>query len=292
MLKKTDSEPYGFGILKWVSSEYLENNLEKYSVLDTQPNVHDYFMAHLPNARFLNESTLRCPEKGLPARYIEPENAVKLFSRVGLEPSKPIVVYTAKGGFKKWGDGLEQCMMAYSLMRMGHRNVYLLDGGMDKWIKENRPISQKFPNVDPTNFKLDLKSDYYVDMDAIKNLIDDDETVILDARPHSFYTGEEGPWIKNGHIPGSISFPWADLMTSENKTQLKPIHEIIEKAENAEITKDKQVICSCGTGREATNEFTIFKHLLNYPKVKLFEGAFTEWSSHPENTIITGKKPK
>jgi len=66
---KTDKEPYGYGKLKWVSTAYLENNLNKYIILDTQPNAHDYFMAHLPNARFLNESTMRAPKKGLPAQY-------------------------------------------------------------------------------------------------------------------------------------------------------------------------------------------------------------------------------
>ena len=170
------------------------------------------------------------------------------------------MVYTAKGGFKKWGDGLEQCMMAYSFIRMGHRNVFLLDGEMDKWVKENRPVSKKFPDVDPTDLKIDVQNDYYVDIETVKNLLKDDGAVILDAHPLSFYTGEEGPWIKNSHIPSSISFLWPDLMTSKNRTRLKPINEIMEKEENTGITKDKQVIYSCGTGREATNEFTILKH--------------------------------
>ena len=57
-------------MLKWFSTEYLGNNIDRYIVLDTQPNVHDYFVAHLLGSRFLNESTLRCPEKGLPARFL------------------------------------------------------------------------------------------------------------------------------------------------------------------------------------------------------------------------------
>jgi len=289
---KTDNKPYGTGKLKWVSTEYLENNLDKYTILDTQPNVHDYFMAHLPKAHFLNESTLRAPIEGLPAQYITPEMAAKLFNRAGLDNKTPVVVYTAKGGFKKWGDGLEQCMMAYSLLRMGHKEVYLLDGGMDKWMSEDRETSQVFPKYKEGDFKPDLQKDYFLNMEEVKEHLKKEDTILLDARPGSMYKGETGPWIKSGHIPGAVNLPWSSLMTEENKAQLKPVDEIKNLVEKAGATKDKTVICSCGTGREATNEFTIFKHLLGYPKVKIYEGSFTEWSSYPDNKIAKGPKPQ
>lgn len=288
---KTDKEPYGYGKLKWVSTEYLENNLNKYIILDTQPNAHDYFMAHLPNARFLNESTMRAPKKGLPAQYNDPEVVAKLFNRAGLDNITPVLVYTAKGGFKKWGDGLEQCMMAYSLLRMGHNEVYMLDGGMDKWMSENRETSQKFYEYEDGKFKSEVQKDHFISMAEVKKALESDDTILLDARPGKFYTGSEGPWIRNGHIPGAINLPWASLMMDDNKAHLKPVDEIKSKAESVGATKEKLVICSCGTGREATNEFTIFKHLLNYPKVRLYEGSFTEWSSYPENKVVTGPNP-
>jgi len=289
---KTEKEPFGFGKLKWVSTEYLENNLGKYIILDTQPNAHDYFMAHLPNARYLNESTLRAPIEGLPAQYITPKMAASLFNRAGLDNTKPVVVYTAKGGFKKWGDGLEQCMMAYSLLRMGHEEVYLLDGGMDKWMSEGRETSQEFPKYKEGGFKPKLREDFYINMAEVKESLGKDDTALLDARPGDVYRGEKGPWIRNGHIPGAVNLPWASLMADDNKAHLKPVEDIKEKAEKAGATKDKMVICSCGTGREATNEFTIFKYLFDYPRVKLYEGSFTEWSSYPENEIATGPNPR
>jgi thiosulfate/3-mercaptopyruvate sulfurtransferase len=62
--------------------------------------------------------------------------------------------------------------------------------------------------------------------------------------------------------------------------------------EKAGITKDKLIICSCGTGREATNEFNLFKFYLQYPRVKLHEGGFLEWTSYPENPTVIGKDPR
>jgi thiosulfate/3-mercaptopyruvate sulfurtransferase len=52
------------------------------------------------------------------------------------------------------------------------------------------------------------------------------------------------------------------------------------------------VVCSCGTGREATNEFLIFRYLLGYPRVRLYEGSFTDWISRPGNPTVTGPDPR
>jgi len=289
---KTDKEPFGFGRLRWVSTEWLENHLEDDSVfLDTQPNVHDYLMAHIPGARYLCESTLSAPVRGVPAQILPPEHVGRLFGGEGIDNDTPVAVYTAKGGFKGWGDGLEQYMVAYTLLRMGHREVYLLDGGMDKWMEEGRRTSQEFPRVRSADFRPEVQERMFLELGEFMEIKDEEGTILLDARPARFYTGEAGPWIRNGHIPGAFNLPWADLM-QENKAHLKPVEEIRRMAEGVGATKDKLVVCSCGTGREATNEYTIFKHLLGYPKVRLYEGSLTEWSAHPELEVVKGINPR
>lgn len=225
-------------------------------------------------------------------RILRPSMVAALFSRVGVSMEKPVVVYTAKGGWKGWGDGLEQCMMAYVLLRMGHRQVYLLNGGMDKWVAEGKKTNQVFPKIKPTSFRSELQEDFFVDMKQVKEMKDQKGVALLDARPGNVYRGEAGPWIKSGHIPGAVNLPWASLMDDKNKTLLKPLEEIKKLAEVAGATKNKTIICSCGTGREATNEFTIFKHLLGYPIVKIYEGSFTEWSSRPRNPVVKGPDPR
>ena len=41
--------------------------------------------------------------------------------------------------------------------------------------------------------------------------------------------------------------------------------------EKVGATKDRDIICSCGTGREATNELLLFKYYLGYPSVRIYE---------------------
>ncbi len=285
--------PYGKGKVKWVSSEWLEEHLddENLMILDTQPDVHDYITGHIPGAVYMNEGLLRIPLKGLPAQYVSAEVMQELLSRIGLKSDVPVVVYTGKGPFSESGNGLEQTMMAYTLARFGHDNIYVLDGGINKWVEEDREITKKYADVTPSDFKATVHEDYFVDMEQVKEMKERDDVMLLDARPDWVYAGQ-GPWMKPGHIPGAINVPWPSFMVSGNPRLLKSDAEIQAILDEHDITPDKTIICSCGTGREATNEFILFKWYLGFPKVKIYEGSFTEWAAYPDNPVVTGDKPR
>lgn len=283
--------PKGSERVKWVSTDWLEENLHKrMSILDVQPNIHDYIVEHVPGAVYLNEEFLRASYRGLCGMFMDGPAVEPYFTRVGVRMDTPVLIYTGKGASRGWGDGLEQTMMAYGLSRYGHDNVYLLDGGLDKWKAEGRPLVQEFPQIDEGGFESSVQEDFFIRYPEFKEVKDRDDVTLLDARPAAVYEGK-GPWRKPGHIPGAVSLPWASLMTKDNTRKLKDIEEIKELAEKAGATKDKCIICSCGTGREATNEFNIFRWLLGYPRVRIYEGSFTEWSSYPENPTVVGKEP-
>jgi thiosulfate/3-mercaptopyruvate sulfurtransferase len=285
--------PHGKSIVKWISAQWLEDHLddEKLMIIDTQPNVYDYFQEHIPGAIYMNEGLLRVWCNTRPAVYVPTISLQAVFRRLGLDATLPAVVYTGKGAFKGWGDGLEQTMMAYSLTRFGHNHIYLLDGGLDQCNKEKRPVTKDFTYIGESDFEVKPRCEYMVDYDEFLTLKDRDDTLLLDARPSMFYEGQ-GPWSKPGHIPGAINLPWASLMDTTNPTLLKSEEEIHAILEEKDVTPDKMIICSCGTGREATNEFLLFKWYLKYPRVKLHEGAFTEWVSYPENPTVTGPLPR
>jgi len=283
--------PPGDSAFKWVSTDWLEAHLQDdMRIIDCQPNIHDYVQEHLLGAVYLNEEFLRTSKGGMPNVFSSPAFVEMAFQRIGVNATQPVLVYTGTGPFKKWGDGLEQTMMAYSLLRYGHRNVLLLDGGLDKWKKEGRKLSQVFPRIEAGDFKARVVEDAYIEYDEFVRVKDRSDVVVLDARPPPLYEGQ-GPWSKPGHIPGAISFPWANLMT-DNKRELKPEEELLALIEKAGIARNKLVITSCGTGREQSNEWLLFKYYFGYPRVRGHEGAFTEWTSHPENPTVVGKSPR
>ncbi len=284
--------PKGKGKVKWVSTDWLEKNLEDKNlmVMDIQPDIHDYITEHIPESVYFNQRLLRVPMNGRPGVYVPEKVIESLFNRIGLVADTPVVVYTGVGDFRGWGDGLEQTMMAYSLARFGHDNIYVLDGGLDKWKNEDKELTKKFPQIKKSDFDVDVRENYKADMKEVKETKDDDDVILLDARPPEMYE-QQSIWPKPGHIPGAVNLPWKSLMSEDNPKLLKPENELKDILDEKEVTKDKKIICSCGTGREATNEFILLRWYFDFQEVKNYEGSFTEWAAYPENPVVTGKEP-
>ena len=117
-------------------------------IIDCQPNIHEFIQDHIPGALYAHENLFRIHDGAIPTRWIAADAAEILFRTLGLEPEQPVVVYSSSGPLTTCGifigDGLEQTMLAYTLARFGHRNVYVLDGGLEKWKEEKRPVTRQF----------------------------------------------------------------------------------------------------------------------------------------------------
>ncbi|MCX5834529.1 MAG: sulfurtransferase [Deltaproteobacteria bacterium] len=284
--------PCGGGPVRLVSTDWLLERLGKgIIILDVQPNVHDYIMEHIPGAIYMNEGHFRTHVRHQPARFVPAGTTQPILRSAGLKSDVPVVVYTGVGAAKGWGDGLEQTMVAYSLARYGHNNVCVLDGGLDQWKKEGKPLAKEYAVAKPSNFEAMVREDYYIEYGEFRKIKDRDDVIVLDARPPEKYEGQSF-WMKPGHIPGAVNLPWQDLMDEKNKALLRPEGEVMAILGKHGVHSEKTIICSCGTGREATNEFLLFKFYLGYNHVRLHEGAFTEWVSYPENSTVTGKNPR
>lgn len=192
-MPKTYPFPQGESKVKWVSPEWLEQHMsDDMLIIDCQPNIHDYIQEHIPGAVYLNEEFLRTSLKGMPNVFSDKEVVEAVFRRVGVRISRPVLVCTGTGPYKKWGDGLEQTNMAYGLSRFGHDQVLILDGGIDRWKKEGRKLSKVFPKLTEGDFKATVRSDYYIGYQEFKAIKDRPDVLVLDARPAAFYEGQ-GP---------------------------------------------------------------------------------------------------
>ena len=197
-----------------------------------------------------------------------------------------------KGEVSTSGDGLEQYAIACTLLRFVHKQVYLLDGGLDKWMDEHRPSTKELPKVIQTRYSPVVDDTVLISLDELLDVKDNPNTVLLDARKPDIYSGDGGIWMRRGHIPGAVNLPWYLQVNPDNKTGLRPVEEVKKLVEQVGATKDKLIICSCGTGRSATVLYTIIKHLLGYEKVRLFEGSYLEWSADPKRPVVKGHKPR
>lgn len=285
-------------VIRGVSPEWLEAHLQDPGlvVTDCRQNSHAYFTGHIPGAIYLNEALLRMHIGRLPVRWISAEAAQQLFRMLGIGEDSPVVVYTAcrqeeASPQASAGDGLEALFIAYSFVRFGCRRVMILDGGLDQWKVEGRPLSQEYGETLPSAFTVEVPIDLFIGYEECVRIKDDPDVVLLDTRPKALYEGQ-GPWRKPGHIPGAVSLPASCLLDPVNTTWLKPEREIRTILSGLGVMPEKTVICSSGTGRSAATVVLVLKWYLGYPDVVMYEGGFAEWVSHPENKTVTGKTPR
>lgn len=243
-------------------------------VLDTRGGYKDYFRGHLPTAHHLNFDTLRGTDAGVPVQYLPDDLTKALLVRAGVHKDRTHVVY-ATGEALPNDEILSASMVAYVLEKYGVKDIRIVDGGLPTWSAAKLPVTQEyFGNPKGTlpekgNPEIALTVD-----DVLKRKAG---SVLVDARPHNEYVGNDDVWLRKGHIPGAISFHWARLMAKDNTHAFLPFEKVKAELEAAGLTADKEILVYCGTSREGSLLRFYLKHVAKYPNVRLYEGSWKEY---------------
>lgn len=156
------------------------------------------------------------------------------------------------------------------------------------------PVTKEFPEYNRGSFSLRDNSDIRVSLDQVKSIVGNRSSAVtfIDPRPPALFAGEEDIFIRNGHIPGANNIPWPSFTIGEdNFHQLKSLDDIRALLARRGITPDQDIVVTCTTGREASLQYVVLKHLLGYPKVRVYEGSWTEYSTQPDLPVATGRDP-
>jgi thiosulfate/3-mercaptopyruvate sulfurtransferase len=245
-------------------------------VLDTRGGYKDYFRGHLPTAHHINFDTLRGTNDAVPVQYLPDDLTKVLLVRAGADKDRLHLVY-ATGAALPNDEILSTSMVVYVLEKFGVQNIRVVDGGLAGWVKAGfEPAKDYFGN--PAG-KLPEKGNASigVDVKTVQAHVGKPGNLLVDARPLNEYQGDDDVWLRKGHIPGAISFHWARLMEKDNTHKFRPLETVKAELAAAGITPDKDVICYCGTSREGSLLYFALRHLLGFPKVRLYEGAWKEY---------------
>ena len=96
--------------------------------------------------------------------------------------------------------------------------------------------------------------------------------VIVDARSPRQYSGEEGEEIRRGHIPGAKNIFWETTLEGEEARVWKKKEDFEKLFAESGVTKDKEVIVHCRTGRGASHVYFTLKQVLGFPRSVSIEG--------------------
>jgi len=271
-----------------VSTEWLAEHLSDPDLVVVDSSWHmpasgrngrdEYLEAHLPGARFLDIDELSDHSNPAPHMLPSAEEFGEAMERLGVGREDRIVVYdnspihTAARGW-------------FTLRHFGARHVAVLDGGLQKWVAEGRPIESGEPR--PREARFEAKA-VPGEVFSKAEILAGTSFALADARGKGRFEATEPeprPGIAGGHIPGGRNLPFA-LVYNEDGTFKSP-DELRRAFAEAGLDPAKPFIASCGSGVTATS-LIFAAHLLGSDAGKLYDGSWTEWGGDPATPKAVG----
>jgi thiosulfate/3-mercaptopyruvate sulfurtransferase len=166
-------------------------------------------------------------------------------------------------------------------------DIRIVDGGLPAWQNAKLPVTQEYFGNPPGTLPERQNRGIAIAIEELMDRKGRPGVVLVDARPHNEYVGQDDVWLRKGHIPGAISFHWTRLMEPTNTHQFRPFLQVQADLEAAGLTPDKEIIVYCGTSREGSLLRFYLRHVAGYPNVRLYEGSWKEYVSlkqHPAET--------
>ena len=259
----------------WVAAHLNDPNIR---LVESNEDVLLYSTGHVPGAinidwhADLNDPVVR--------DYVNSEKFAALLSRHGITPETTVVFYGDKNNW--WAT-----YSFWVFQLFGHTNAKVMNGGRLKWVQESRPISKETPNYAPSQYPLPQRDDSRIR--AFRDEVLDHQAAhkpLIDVRSPREYSGEllhmsdypqEGA-LRGGHIPGAKSVPWARAAnadgTFKSADDLRAIYE-----DEAGLRADQDVVAYCRIGERSSHTWFVLTYLLGYPRVRNYDGSWTEWGN-------------
>lgn len=241
----------------------------------------EYAEAHIPGARFVDLKTLINPEGDVPSALPTRDQFDARMSALGVTPGDRVVLYD--------NSVMRTSARAWFIFRLfGFEAYAVLDGGLQKWQAEGRPVESGLPQIAPSRFRsgggggaVRCKAEMLANIDARAEQV-------VDARDPGRFTGEVPDMVHNlpgGHIPGARNLYFADLLRED--TTFRPPAELAEAFAKAGLDPNRPLAASCGSG--VTASVVLFAHhLLGHDHGALYDGSWSDWGADPATPKETG----
>jgi thiosulfate/3-mercaptopyruvate sulfurtransferase len=157
----------------------------------------------------------------------------------------------------------------------------VLNGGLPKWQRENRPLTDVIPVYPPAIFTPVVQPQLRATAEEVLALLGQQDVKLIDARDRGQYTGEivRGHG-RPGHIPGALSIPREELVDPETGT-FRSNDELAQVFAQANVTPDQRVVAYCNGGVAATTVLFSLA-MLGYPHLTNYDGSWNEWGKRED----------
>ncbi|HEX3726057.1 MAG TPA: sulfurtransferase, partial [Pirellulales bacterium] len=212
--------------------------------------------------------------------YVGHERFAELCSSRGIANDTTVVFYGDKNNW--WA-----CYAFWVFKLYGHADCRLMDGGRKRWELDGRAWTrdreQQYPRTNYVAKPADPSLRAFRD-EVLKH--QRNGKPLVDVRSAGEYTGEllhmadypqEGA-LRGGHIPGACNVPWSRAVNEDGTLKSAKELEKIYVGE-AGLTRRTPVIAYCRIGERSSHTWFVLHYLLGFPKVKNYDGSWTEWGN-------------
>jgi thiosulfate/3-mercaptopyruvate sulfurtransferase len=270
-----------------VSTEWLADRLgeDGLTVIDCSWHMaasgrsgrEEYAQAHITGARFLDIDAVADTAHPAPHMLPASKDFARAMESLGIGSGDRIVVYDnspLRTSARGW----------FTFRHFGVRDVAILDGGLQKWIAEGRPVDSDAPEERETTFSAPTRDDVVIK----KQILGGIDLLLLDARGKARFEGTEPEpraGMASGHIPGARNLPYSALYREDGTFRSR--EELRQLFEDAGIDPSKPFAASCGSGVTAS-ALLFAAHLLGNDETKLYDGSWSEWGADPATPKAVG----
>lgn len=241
----------------------------------------EYRSGHIPGAVFFDQDAVVDPDSALPHALPPAAVFAEHAARLGLSHDDTIVVYD--------GFGMLTAPRVWWMLRtMGARNVFVLDGGFDRWREADRPVTTDVPQPAPGRFDASLDERAAVTLEQMRAHVETGAMQIADARSPGRFTGHEPEprdGMRSGHMPGARNLPVTAL---SRDGALKPLDELHALFVEAGLDPSAPMVTTCGSGVTAA-VITLALESLGQSDNALYDGSWSEWGGRKDTPVATGE---
>jgi thiosulfate/3-mercaptopyruvate sulfurtransferase len=248
---------------------------------DGRNGLDTFRSKRIPGARFFDIDKVIDRHSPYPHMLPSVSEFASAMSALGIRRDDIVVVYdTAELGI------FSAPRVGWTLKVFGHDQVHILNN-FKIWVEEGYPTeSGEFYSVDACPYPIPSKDESkLVDFADVKEVALDhnkegsEGVQILDARPYGRWAGtapEPRVGLSSGHMPGSTSLPFTDLLDPNTKAFLSPL-ELWKVFDAKGVDPSRSIISTCGTGTTAA-VIDAALAVANYgdeKSHKLYDGSWT-----------------